>query len=1832
MDENRVPLSDVKGAPISVEVEVDVLAVTDGANLTLNELTFDVQEDSTIDLSKYFAANLLNVDGNLSNDTDGSEQYWYSVSGLPEGTVVKINGEGYTANAEGVVTTPANKDFVSKPKILIEPPKDFSGEIKNITVTLNSQDIDSDSNTNGAVKESFVTLQLNVTPKAGDVEAKDVTTQEDTAVAFLQHVRVTDNATGNEVIDSVSFTVPMSGGAWKVIEPKANPTNLADGYTIVIIKDDTEYSIVFNSDSGNGRVLNEADRESILKAFKIQPPAHSSNDATIKLIVTSTDKNTTGTDTASKLLDVKVTVNPVAEITFIDSDGDKEFDVKMVGNHDYTTSGKEDTWFALGINNTNAVGGIWSGLGAEGVWKNQDSDEFNYAVLTPIMTNGWSGDNAINSTFRWFDGSTWHEVTYTDGQPVWVPTQYLNTLQFMPPKDVSGTFKIEVQVGTVDYKDDSEGDSTHDMNNPPKESVTGVVSVFVSGKAELTTIVFEPVADEVTLALNGRATGVEDTPIALFINPTSSDKSEIYVVNIAKIPSGATIIYDGVELPVNNGQVEIENFDASKSLTIQPPKDSNVNFTLEVSASSKDGNDISDVKVLPIDVTVIGKADAAKIELKNPADYVEAALDNKLVKVQLSELVSVKLTDTDGSEKLTIRITDLPKGFSLSEGTLLISGEGTERVWILTPEQFTKAYINVPKHYSGQTLFKVAGVTTENDGDSLTGKSSVVGFTVKPSAEAITTTHANIVEDEVTSLGFGIVHQGDTDEKLGKVLILKSDAAQSDKFTLYLDGKTLSNSNLTEVTRDGKTYYELSAEQATKLAAKGATNKDGSLGSFQYKYEIIDDSYGTKPSGATDTVEKDGVFTIVATAVTDKINLSINDVTGGSDDDNDVSTTTVKQVGEVTVNLNVTSNDPDGSEHVIRVLVENVPNGVMVVGAEQIGNNSWLLVYEGNDAKSIAANGVGVPVQFYVGALAPTATTDIKITVQAQDNGNQVNPNTNIVSENVIWKLATDIATAPGNDAPIITFERNNEFATEDTSFTLDKILDATVKIQDSSQVNVFTVTLENVPEGVTVSGMTLTYIDGKPVWTKSVTVEKGSNAQAEAETKLYDLLNNIVITPSPDSNENNAPGILKFDARLTSSVMGGETRVVSIEDMVIPVASVTDEAQLTISVTDVGEGTTDIPVNITVNTGKDATYGEIVGGKLYLKVDDSTTAGLQGGILKNSKGEIILTDIKGESGIPDGQYYVIDVGSAGGSFDLTYTPPVSKPGDIRFDAWVVTKEDDVKDLSKAQNYTTNESGQGQIQIINNGVTFTNQPVIGNEATSSNPNQAILLDGLKVELKDVDFETIDVIKLSGLPVGFLVYIDNGSGGLALAENAGGDGITNTWILSQSGDLSQVSILPPRHWSGTLSDLQLVVESGDTRLSENMVETITLEPFTVNPKANGVSLKVTQTFGNENAIIPLNLNASMQDPKVVDINGYSDGSYETTTLKITGLGEYASFYLGDKRYDKVVYNKQDDSYTVTGLTQNDLDKLGFLQAVNSIRDQNVNEAGVQIKVEGWTVETDAENGTILDISEVNSANITLKIFVQKADNNDNKLIWTGTTINGGGGNDTVVLRAGENLQGTVLATNLKNIEILDLSVAGKNTIGMLTADQVNSMTDTRNVLKINGTAEDQITLASGWTKGSIENGYVTYTAQSNGADVTLQVSVIVNVTSSELKAARAFATDTSIYDVLGAVKTDSTDGIETWSDFELGHPKSDALKFSSEFFEGLLEGDLTEDNLSQVSKFISVEYDSEQQQATIFVDRDGADVHYGLEKLAVLVDQPNHFGLKELIDNQQIIIG
>lgn len=1707
VDDAGARLAAVPGAPATQTVTVNVQAVTDPVDLRINggDATYTapaVDEDSTVNLADYLsvAPGHGAGDGNAGFDTDGSQNHWFTLTGLPVGAVV--NGTEVTSTTQTVTVQAPGlaTDPTALPAINMVLPPHFAGNIDGIQITLHVQDMDSDGPANGAELTDAVTLNLRVNPVADDIVVADpAAAPEDTDIAFLAGISLADTSTdagagGNEIITEVAFTLP------------AGFTVSSDGLTWTGPEGAWQMDLpagVQAAVSGNGVTLSSTtaggDIKDLLDDITVTPPGHSSKDLTLEgLQVTTVDTATVGGDTvtdtdSSAARDLTITITPVAERTDGDSDGANGDDVTMNLDHDYTgANGAEDQWFALGSNTTGTTGGGWAGLGGAGVWTNEDMDEHTFAVLTPeLVGGGWAGDSADGSMFRYHDGNDWVEQTF-NGTPVWVPAQFMDTLQFKAGPFVSGEFEIKVQAATVDYDDD----------NDPVARPTGPVTagpgvaVEISGEAMLTLITLDPVANDVTMSVRGGAAGAEDSTIPLGITATTLDPSETVTITIKDIPVGATIHYgSGLSFTATAGTTEltIPDYNGSNSgpVSIEPPGHFSGTIPLVVDAKSVDGTAESDIYTRNITVDVTGVADDVTFAVyapnttENPV-VTEASLDGG-GRINLSSLMGTPASadSTDGSETITLRISGLEDGFSLHGATLISGGAtGTDRIWSVSMDQFPNVQVSAPANFSGDAGFQVRGISTERDGDSKTMAPVDVGFRVSPSVDGIANTgNSALVEDVPSALGLHLVHQnGDDDERMGDVWI-QADQVSTGTYTILLNGNPLAGTAAPHPDLGGS-YIKVDAADVPNLQVQGGTHLDGVLGTFNFLYEVIDDHHGSTPSGAADTQVKTGTFTIEATAVTDDITLGLGTITGGTvTGTDDVEVTAPGSI--VTINLAVGSDDTDGSEHVVRVVIDDVPTGVIVVGGQQVGPTSWVLV---PTPESIGGSGATVAVQFVVsGDAGGISDHEITMQVQVKDRGDTadyelVDPDRKTAG--ISWKLTTDF-TGTGDAPPLIDqWEYNDAGVTEDTAFGLADVITGGVTVAAPGVTNTFTVSLTEVPPGTLVSGMTLTSVNGEPTWTATFSVAPGADAQATLDS----FLAGITITPPGNSNENNTPGGFSFNATLSGSA-GGRTETATIDkgDMVIPVDPVTDEAVITINA-----GTHDedpaagagIPVSITVANPADGIHGSIVDGILYVKV--TPDANNAGGVLSHDGVDLV----------PNGDYYEVPV-TAGTPVNLVYTPPNgTDAGSVTFEAYVVTQEDNA-----AGTATSTETGTAVINLVNNGVEL--DPALpgpgdtlasGDEPEDSGVAAGIALPGFDTNLVDSN-EAITGVMLEGVPVGFLVYVDG-----VLATNAGGDGAANTWVLADGPLPGPVVILPPPHWSGEVTGMKLLVESGEATLSEQRVDTFELGSLVVDAVANGLALNPTHSFGIQGRIIDLNLNAAMEDSAAATAS-VADGSAETTTVRLTGMGKNASFYAGGVAIDagRISYDPAGDgSYTITGLSQQELGGLGFRQLNSELTDQDGATAGLQIGIEAWTV----ESGNDHESSRVND-HVSLSLRAQKPGSGADQLLWTGSDINGLGGSDVLMFRYGEDLDGAELALHLTSIEALDLSASGANSIDSLAPGQVLEILGLpAGTLTITGTGEDSVALTAGWTRGTEAGGYTTYTSD-NGA--TLSISSDVGVT-------------------------------------------------------------------------------------------------------------------------------
>lgn len=1739
VDADGEKLTDVDGANSKQTITVDVRAVTDKPELKLNNSSYTFDEDTVLDLTNEL------VEG--FKDIDGSESFWYEVEGLAPDTVVTINGKSYTANSEGKINSSADKITVDaadkNPTFTIKPPQDFSGDMDDVKITVKVQDSDDDSpNHTPEIKSADVTFNLHVNPIAGDVglTANDVTTPEDTAVNFMRNIEVTDKKVGgsNEVITKVVFELPEN---WKLTKQPA-AGEAGDAEWTVSGSDAAGWTIEFTKGT-------EAEREDALSKFEVTPPAHSSADKTITVTVTTEDTNTVNNKSVTSPaveteLAIKVEVTPVAEkiggeykadgkwipaTEISDTDGNGTADLTMTEGYSYKTAGEEDTWFNLnqeagfalktGWTNQDGKAPNANGTGVDG----GNGSEETFALLTPELIAGDGSQTSANGAkFQWTDKNGDTQTVTFGGDPIEVPIEFLDSLQFKAPENFAGMFKIKVQAKTVDYDEDD-----------PSIKVEAI-----SGEAWLENVLIAPKADTSTTSLTARVEGNEDETMPLSIRPKSSDPAEIFDVTVSAVPNGAMLTYgdyvitkdgvftkDGVDDEgrikpgteitgqdlidlgisvvtdgTDNWKVSFEDFDSKKDMTVTAPLDSNVEFKLTVSTVTVDKLEIpSDVDIstidlptgvhkvdngdgsftlvsksapenLTIDVAPKGVADPAIVELDDTVSFTEENTDQNGIK--LNELfTTLALKDNDGSETLSFKIGGLPAGFTVKGATFMGNGTWSFGTAEYDAEQVT---IHPPQNYNGKFNFDFYTITTENDGDSLTEKHEI-NVTVTPSPEAGMNLASSGDEDTSFQLDFGVKHEnGDDDEFVSKVFIKVDSVTDGLTLTLGKNGSALS----TTETIDGADYYVVEQSDLNNIYAKGKANWSGET-SFKVRYEITDPGKDglDNVSSVTDT---DDTYDVTINPVTDQVTLA---VTEGAD-------TTLSAAGTVNVKLNVGNEGQDGgdydnSEVLTRIIVDNVPDGVVLTntGAHFIGGGQWVIVSD------TEMNGVLEPViKFQVHSSAGDLTGhEMTVTVISEDAGNGVETT---ASKTV--KLTTTFEKGEAEKpAEITTWEQTAFKPTEDTAFTLKEAINA--KIQDGVSDNGFTVTLTDLPEGAEVDGMVKTIVNGAEVWSAT---GSGNN------DKLQELLEGITVTPPLNWNKNHNADEFTYNATLTTHVPSGgklQSDPLTITPEITPV---TDHAVIEITATPVTEGK-DLDIRVDISNDADGNSWTLVNDKLYLQVNSAVD-----GKLYDSTGttELNIQAVSGVDGIANGNYYVIDLVGGDTSVDLVFKPDSGQKyakGDVTINAWVQGKETGADNI-----VTTNQNATTQFQPANSGYELKITSPEGTENPSSNK----ATDGsnlIEVEvggdgLKDTTgTEKIDTILLGNLPNGFLVYTGATAADASLAEmanNAGGEG-TNTWLLGDEMP-KYIGILPPKNWSGTIEGIKFTVISGEENLTEKDVTTVDFD-LTATPVANGVTLAPTASFGNEGEIIGLNLNANLKD---LHRAGDNDQHVELITLTLKGLGEHASFYIGeDLSMEQVEYDSDTDTYTIKGLSQDDVDNLGFIQANSAIH-----KDGIKVNAQSQEYEVDGDGnpdltkpvtveGAVSDWAGEQA--IITNIVDQYGTTDDDRLLYTDSFIDGRGGEDTIQLRFGEEVTGSQLADNLKNIEIIDMSgeASGANRITGLTAKDVFNMTDENNILKILGDSEDIVDLGGEWGAGKIEGDFTTYTATFGEEPVKLEIA-------------------------------------------------------------------------------------------------------------------------------------
>ena len=508
-NDDGVPLKNGDGSYISAtssaNVAVDVLAVTDatpdvklgGSNSTPTETQLQtaianhhititdtqgtatgtisakteggsgaivIEEDCTMKIdAEYLKASVS------STDTDGSEKYVVTVSGLAAGSVVN----GVTAGADGTVTLTAETSVKSgsidifTSGLTITPPENFSGKMDGVTIKVETYDTDGDSSGTIAHNTAEMTLPvLVVTPVVDGVDTlavKQAVGKEDEPIALHIKPSCSDGSeTFNVKIDDIPDGAKITYGG-------------------------TEYTV-----SGNSVTISGFDST---KPLTVTPPPDSNKDFKLK-VTAQTVESDNATSAWSTNVELAVTVHSVADPVTVYDTTDKPLT--------YTETQAEANGIKLGKLIVKAD-------------DNKDGSEQVTLTVTNLAPEFTLAGSAVEFKGGEGTGRTWL-VTMKQGVDLENTDAYIKT-----PANFSGKIEFSAQATNTDST--QAGTGTPDSNTSFSQVTNVAITVTPTPEAtvNLSGAANEDELQQLSFAIQYQNGDTDETLNAVYIKASDAD-------------------------------------------------------------------------------------------------------------------------------------------------------------------------------------------------------------------------------------------------------------------------------------------------------------------------------------------------------------------------------------------------------------------------------------------------------------------------------------------------------------------------------------------------------------------------------------------------------------------------------------------------------------------------------------------------------------------------------------------------------------------------------------------------------------------------------------------------------------------------------------------------------------------------------------------------------------------------------------------------------------------------------------------------------------------------------------------------------------------------------------------------------------------------------------------------------------------------------------------------------------------------------------------------------------------------------------------------------------
>ena len=1040
-------------------------------------------------------------------------------------------------------------------------------------------------------------------------------------------------------------------------------------------------------------------------------------------------------------------------------------------------------------------------------------------------------------------------ITVSGGVANLTPEQ-LEGLTITPPANFDGNFDLTVTATSTETDPETGALGT--------ATTTGTIAVSV-----------DPDADAPVLVIND-AVGNEDTGIPLDISATLADGGEQLSLSISGIPDGAVLTVEnpgGQQVPVNivNGVANIPAGLIGGQLILTPPADSADDFQLTVTATSKDGGDVA-TTTGTLDVTVNGVADGAVVTNTTSQGIEDTAIP---ISVNVAEI------DVDGSEALTVTLSNIPEGAVIFRNGEVVTPNEDGTV-TLAEGELDGLSVLPPANFSGSFDITVSAQTND-EGDLSDVATGSINIDVAGAADGATVADTAASGDEDTAIALPIT-------------VDKADASETAEITLsgIPQGAVLSNANGPIAVVDGVAVLTEADLEGLSITPPANSDADFNLG---VSVVTTDGESVSQPATGTIAVSVDGIADVPT--------LEVGSAAAGTEDG-----------GPIALDISSALTDTDGSE-TLSVTISGVPAGATLSAGTDNGDGTWTLSPADLDGLTVTP--------------AANSGEDFQLTVTATSTEADGGTATNTAT--------IDVSVASQADAPRVT--ATSEGGLEDGG-PIPLNIDGTAAAQDV-QGEVVSLTISGVPEGAVLNNgvdngdgtwsVTPDELEGLSItlpedfdenFSLSVTAtaeetdpDTGETTFATSAPVTFEVAVGAVadaptVTVEAASGAEDGAIPLTIDANAAAEDLAGE--VVSLTISGVPagasLSAGTDNgdgtwtltptqldgltitppedsgADFTLQVTATAAETdpetgavttaTSDPVALLVSVAAVADTPDLNVGPVTGNEDTAIPLNISAGLNDEDGSEVLSVTI---TGVPAGA--VLSAGTydpasntwtlSGDQLDgLTVTPPANSDADFQLGV-IVTATDTDPDTGAITTATSRGTIEVTVDGVADGATLTLDAARGDEDTAI---------ALPITIDKADESETAEITLSGIPEG--ATLSNANGPIAVV-----DGIA---VLTEA-DLAGLQITPPAD-SG--ADFQLGVSvtttDGDS-VSAPTTGTINVD---VDAVVDVPSLSVASASGAEDTAIPLNISAGLAD---------TDGS-EVLSVTISDVPPGAVLTLAD----------------------------------------------------------------------------------------------------------------------------------------------------------------------------------------------------------------------------------------------------------------------------------------------------------------------------------------------